>query len=65
MEKNELKRVDVWRMGIQGNAASGYAWNWSPEFPTFDALITAYKDWLAANPMRRIQFRKEFKYIPA
>ena len=65
MEKTKMKPIEVWRVGIQNGANCGYNWTWSPEFPSFDAIITAYHDWFIAHPMRRIQFRKETKFIPA
>ena len=64
MEKKEMKIVTVWRVGIQGGKAQGYGWAWSPEFPSIDAIWKAYEKWFAANPMRSIKFRREFKYIP-
>ena len=65
MKKTQMKPVEVWRIGIQNDANCGYNWSWSPEFPSFDALIAQYHDWLAANTMRHIQFRKEIKYVSA
>lgn len=62
--ETKISQTEVWRIGIQGNAKTGYSWFWSPEFASFDELISKYHDWLIANPMRRIQFRKETKYVP-
>lgn len=64
MEKTKMKPVEVWRVGIQNGANCGYNWTWSPEFSSFDAIIATYHDWFVANPMRRIQFRKETKFMP-
>jgi len=65
MDKVQMKPIEVWRIGIQNNAKNNYTWSWSPDFPSFDDIIATYHDWLIANPMRRIQFRKEIKYVPA
>ena len=65
MEKKKMKPIEMWRVGIQNGAAQGYNWIWSPDFNSIDEIWAAYRDWFAAHPMRRIQFRKETKYVPA
>lgn len=65
MENKKMKPVEVWRVGIQNGAKCGYNWTWSPDFKSINEIWAAYHDWFVSHPMRRIQFRKEIKYVPA
>lgn len=44
-----------WRMGVR-HPKNWNHWSWSPEFPSFEAMINAYSAWLRFNPRRVVTF---------